>query len=277
MKKSIIINPLLDSSCSFVNTIESVLRDQFFSVIEIWDTSDQDVLSFIERNYQNIEFDVSLSPLMNTTGYSLAANSSAALSYAKNRISLLTSIGVESISISSPHFLSSIGRIKQIDCFVEEIKEICDYAKMYNASICFELFDIAEDKKRILGKTREICDFYKKVNCSNLFLTWDLAHVCLNHEDYLWSLGQLLEHIKRVHLSNYSLNRNVWFFGDKHIPFDIIGDIGKNDILSILAFLKRKNDISIAFEVATNSRFDFLLDFKESYRYICELENSYIK
>ena len=69
----------------------------------------------------------------------------------------------------------------------------------------------------------------------------------------------------------------MWYFGDKHLPFDIIGKIGKEDILVIINYLKQiDNEISIAFEVAKNKRYDFLLDFPSSYNYICFLQNNYV-
>lgn len=283
LKCSIIVNPLWNTTevVEHPLLLKRIIRDGRFPVIEIWDTLNIEVLQLLEKFSMDIEFDVSLSPLMNNQkitfpfwGVSESAN--ASFEYIKQRIAFLSHIGIKNISISSPQFYEGVDRVQQIESCILSLGQICDFANEYGMCVCFEAFDVFEHKKRVLGYTPELLQIFDVLSCSNLFLTWDLGHICLNHENPLDSLHTLIKHIKRVHISNYSLNSNTWFFGDMHLPFDFEGNIKSEDIVNVIDYLKsNSNNLSIAFEVAACNQIHFLKTFTDSYEYISSLSLKY--
>lgn len=284
MKKSIIINPLLENEdpTDYHLMIEKIICDGYFDVLEIWDTLDKKVLDIFAKYSKYIEFDVSLSPLMSSNHLSLNSDiheiTEKSMQYVFNRLKLLAELGVRHISISSPNVCTNINRAEQIYNFNSVLKNICVYAKTYNISVCFEGFDISVDKKRLLGVTSELYDFFELLQneCPNLFLTWDLAHICLEGTDYLDSLNKLNKYIGRIHISNYSLDKEKWFYGDKHLPFGKFGCISNEDIQNVINYAKRLSNISVAFEVASHKKIKGIDSFKHTYSYLSALTQLYL-
>lgn len=285
LKRSIVVNPLwnMTAAVEYPSLLKKIIRDGRFPIVEIWDTLNIEVLQLLERFSMSIEFDVSLSPLMNDQNiafpfWGLSKTANASFEYIKQRISFLSRLGIKSISISSPPFYEGVDRERQIESCILSLEVICDFANEYGINVCFEAFDVFEHKKRVLGYTPELLQIFDMLSCSNLFLTWDLGHICLNHENPLDSLNALIKHIKRVHISNYSLNMNTWFFGDMHLPFDSEGNIKSEDIVNVIDYLKsNSNNISIAFEVAACNQIHFLRTFTDTYEYISSLSSKYMR
>jgi xylose isomerase-like TIM barrel len=289
IEKSLIVNPLWTNTPAEhqIDLLNNIIDDVLFSTIEIWDTSDAYMLEVLKNNAEHINFDVSLSVLMSKQGIPNCVSSPKQVekwtTYIIKRIQSLSQIGIKSISISSPVNDPNADRIKQIESFKEAITEVCRKASQKNMIVCIEPFDVSVDKKRILGTTLEIEDVFEHRICDNLFLTWDLGHICLNNEDYLISLESLLSYIKRIHISNYNLDHNSIYFGDKHLPFNKIGMIRENDITAIMCFLKQKNEnhllgrnISVGIEVATNELLPSVSCFEQTYKYVCSMINTYL-
>lgn len=289
IEKSLIVNPLWNTTPAEhqIDLLNNIINDGFFSTIEIWDTSDADMLEILRNNAKHINFDVSLSILMQKQGVpncvSSPKQSEKWIAYILERIQSLSQIGIKSISISSPVNNPNVDRKKQIEFFKAAITEICRSASQKSMTVCIEPFDISVDKKRILGTTLEIQDIFEHKICDNLFLTWDLGHVCLNNEDYLTSLESLLSYTKRIHISNYNLDYNSIYFGDKHLPFNKAGMIREDDIIAIVRFLKQNNEncmlgrnITIGFEVATNELISSVYCFEETYKYVCSIIDTYL-
>lgn len=275
LTRSLLIDPLVQARSENIATkLKVVLDDGFYSTIEIWDTLNEDVLKIISDNSRYIEFDVALSPLMSNFGYDILSSNTEVRKQALNkilqRIDVIKSLGVTNISLSSPKNSNTLeSRHQQICLFGEILTTICLYAERHNMDVCFESFDVTKDKKRLLGMTDEINSFMSKIknDVDNLFLTWDLAHFCLENPDYQRSLLSLKHFVKRVHLSNYSLDSAKWYYGDKHIPFEEYGEIKHSDLLNIISMLNLDDNISIAFEVASNLHTTNCDTFNSAYEY----------
>lgn len=289
IEKSLIVNPLWNTTPAEhqIDLLNNIINDGFFSTIEIWDTSDADMLEILRNNAKHINFDVSLSVLMQKHGVPNCVSSTKQAeewtAYIIERIQSLSQVGIKSISISSPINNPNVDRKKQLEFFKVAITEVCRNAFQKNMIVCIEPFDISVDKKRILGTTLEIQDIFEHKICDNLFLTWDLGHVCLNNEDYLTSLESLLSYTKRIHISNYNLDYNSIYFGDKHLPFNKAGMIREDDITAIVRFLKQNNEncmlgrnITIGFEVATNELISSVYCFEQTYKYVCSIIDTYL-
>ena len=282
IKNSIIVDPLWDTANKGEQSrlLYNIISNNFFDVVEIWDTLDNDVLSMIEKYSSKVEFDVSLSPLMNEHKYNLTSNRkniNIAINYLRHRITSLSNIGVKNISLSSPIFDLSISRQKQVENFCASLKQVCDIADKHGIQVCFEAFDVFADKKRLLGTSLEIYKLFQNIDSNNLHLTWDLGHICLNRENYIESLELLKTYIKRVHISNFSFDKNDNIYGDKHLPFDKVGNIKCVDIKRIVDYIQKTNlDISMAFEVASNVHIKNVETSFKSYKYVCSLVKQYV-
>lgn len=282
MKKSIIVDPIvsLETNSSYCRCLENIIDDGVFDVIEIWDTLDENILSLINLYSKYVEFDVSLSPLLRKQNMDLSYKnlfSSNLISLVNSRIEKLSEIGIKNVSFSSPFFYQGVSRTIQTNKFLCSLLNICEKAEQLGVSVSFESFDISVDKKRLLGKTSEILWFFEtfKQYCANLFLTWDLGHICLEDKEYLRSLKMLDIYIKRIHISNYSLDCSKWYFGDKHLPFGMLGDVQEQDIQNVIDYVKKLNDVSVAFEVSANLFLKDFDSFEKTYQYIKALYSMY--
>lgn len=157
--------------------------------------------------------------------------------------------------------------------FAEVIYKVCEFAQNGDILISLEGFDVSVDKKRLLGTTPELDAFLGKLQSkvNNLSLTWDLGHICLEEKSYLPSLLKLKKYIRHVHLSNYSLDSEKWYFGDKHLPFLIEDGIKLSDLKTIITYIRDSPEISIAFEVASNRRIVECDTFLKTYKYVLQL------
>ncbi len=260
MIKSLVINPLFQAKSEHIaSKLNYVIDDGFYSVIEIWDSYDIDVWNIISKNVDCIDFDISLSPFMYDCGLDIISQNIYDRRKAKEhifeRLKFMEYIGINNVSISSPRILDyRVSRQEQVKILLGVMSEICEYACTLNIDVSFEPFDVSVDKKRLLGKSEDVLQFIKAIDpiANNLFITWDLAHFCLESEDYQSSFRILKSYIKRIHLSNYSLDQTKWYFGDKHIPFDGYGAIDQSELVSIITMIKAACRCSVAFEVASN-------------------------
>ena len=108
MKPSIIIDPIIlnDNIKDLHLLLNTIIKENFFSVIEIWDTLEGSILDIIKSNSCHVIFDVNLSPLMSSMNYDLSSNDAEircrSLMHVYNRIELLRKYGVKCISLSAP-------------------------------------------------------------------------------------------------------------------------------------------------------------------------------
>ena len=276
MKPSIIIDPIIlnDNIKDLHLLLNTIIKENFFSVIEIWDTLEGSILDIIKSNSCHVIFDVNLSPLMSSMNYDLSSNDAEircrSLMHVYNRIELLRKYGVKCISLSAPS-QNNIDRKNKIELFKNSLISICKVADRLDMMVSIEAFDTSVDKKRILGNSLEVKQFMDDVRLmvNNVYLTWDLGHMCLNSDDFLFSLLTLHNYIYRVHLSNYSLNKDEWFYGDKHLPFGRIGQINQDDLIKIYNYLAKLNfSGSLAVEIASNRLIEDCCDETHTYDYI---------
>jgi len=278
--RSIILNPIFCNELS--SLCISVLDEGYFNVAEIWDIEDVTFWKQLNRFIPSMSIDVSLSPLMMEKGLSIIDADESIMLYSLNhifqRIDFLTSIGIFSISLSSPKNVTKTFRIQAIEQLTNSLIEICNYAGVRGAQISFEPFDRDFHKYRLIGTTDEFVKLEKDVRykCSNFSLTWDSAHVYLQENVLLESMKKSADYIKRVHFANVYTDKNHPYYGDRHMPFNNIGDIKIQDLKLLYQIIREKSNIkSVAFEVAVNksipivnSPLAVITHIKELFRYI---------
>ena len=279
---SLIVNPLWNGTPRkyYAKLLREIISDELFSIIEIWDTFDAGIIE-IQKECRHVRFDVSLSPLMAEQSVcncvSNLENTKRWIDYSIQRIQQLYFLNIKDVTISSPVVDNNVERRKQIELFEDALTTVCKFANDYGVSVSLEPFDVFVDKKRIIGTSKEIKEIYDRNECGNLYLTWDLGHICLNQDNYVESLNSLLQYIKRIHISNYNLDKKSIFYGDKHLPFNNKGRINSNDIITIVDCLKKsERDVSVGFEVSVNAQIELVQNFRKTYQYVSLLSNKYL-
>ena len=276
MKKGLILNHIWPSLFDALNQKDIAFIQCPFDLLEVWDENCSQFEFCLASISPEVDVDVNLSPTLQKNGMDLITTSQMqkkeTLNYLKQRIYHLKQCGVNSISLSSPRFFDTINYDDALLKLKEMLCEIYDYCSLMSIDVLFETFDVSVDKKRILGNTEATyCFFEEIVPCADFGLIWDSAHFALERDNLLMSLSKLKRHIKRVHLANYSLDNNFCYFGDKHLPFGELGDMGIADVKGVVSFLKNNQFIklkSVSVEVAKNEHLDSCKNAKNTVNHI---------
>lgn len=247
-----------------------------YDVLEVWDEASEKFDMCVSKLAGNLQIDVYLTSNNIFKEFSIASNDVTnrlyAINIVKKRITELSEKGVHNFTVASPY------KKENTTCYQlrNSLVEICKFALENKAIISFEAFDTGKDKCRLVGNTEQVLDllkFMKAEGCNNFFLTWDLGHFALEEGDYYNSLKLLMPYIKRVHLSNYSTDKSKWYYGDKHLPFNEMGQITQEDIARVINFITNsKHSIeSIAFEVAPHRELSICETPIMTYKYLNSL------
>lgn len=255
---SLISNHIWSSLSDVLINMDIASRQCPFGLLEIWDENTKDFECYLKRVLKYLDVDVYLSPIMQKKGLDLVGLPSEikqTLDYVKGRIARLINCGVKNITFSSPKVRKDISYSQSIDILVELLLDICEYCAELGVNVGFEAFDVTKDKCRLLGRTNELLNIFQIINgmTDNFTLTWDSGHFALEGENLLGSLAKLKKYIRRIHISNYSLNYNEWYYGDKHLPFGSLGSMSIPMIEEIIRYINTEMDNTvetISFEIA---------------------------
>lgn len=276
IKKSIIPNHLWAKLEMLLTNLEIASPLFPYEVLEIWDESNNEFDKCLSRINDNIQIDVCLTSNKLFKVLNIAsidnANRIQAVESIKRRIAKLSAIGIHNFTITSPYKIANIAYPQ----LCRSIIDICTFSFALGASISFESFDTDKDKCRLIGNTKQVLELMEYVRgqgCDNFFLTWDLGHFALEEGNYIKSFNSLLQYIKRIHISNYCTDKSQWYYGDKHLPFNGLGEITEKNITLIIDFItKHPNHIeSVAFEVAPHSEIPICNTPTKTYHYINSL------
>lgn len=230
-----------------------------FGLLEVWDENNKTFENNLRKITDFLNVDVNISPAMQNMGFELIGITSddvqLSLNYIRNRIICLSKCGVKNITFSSPFTIKALPYENAVQILVNNLIYICNFCVGLGIEVGFEAFDITKDKCRLLGKTDDLIHVLHEIkdNCANFYLTWDSGHFALEGDNLFVSLSKLKDFIKRVHISNYSLCQDKWYYGDKHLPFGTFGDMSILKVKKLIAFIKKEliNTVeSLSFEVA---------------------------
>lgn len=256
---SLIPNHIWSSLSDTLANVDIASTQCPFGLLEIWDENTEEFEYCLKKALNYIDVDVYLSPIMQKQGLELIGASTKeiqeALDYVKGRIGSLVKCGVNNITFSSPQIRKDVSYSQSIMILEESLLDVCKYCAEFDVNVGFEAFDVTKDKCRLLGRTNELLDVCQTIKCmrDNFSLTWDSGHFALEGEDLLNSLARLKKYIRRIHISNYSLHYNKWYYGDKHLPFGLLGSMSISMINEIIEYINTEMDDSVetvSFEVA---------------------------
>lgn len=260
---SLISNHIWPSLSDALINLDIASKQCPFGVLEIWDENTNDFEYCLKRVVKCINVDVYLSPIMQKQDLDLMGSTSEeiqrVLEYVKGRIARLVECGVKNITFSSPKVRTDISYSQSIDILVQLLLDICEYCARFGVRVGFEAFDVTKDKCRLLGRTNELLNIFQLIRDmrDNFSLTWDSGHFALEGENLLDSLAKLKKYIRRIHISNYSLECNKWYYGDKHLPFASLGSMNMSMVEEIIRYINAEmyNVVeTISFEIACQSQ-----------------------
>lgn len=256
---SLITNHIWSSLSDTLINLDIASKQCPFGLLEIWDENTNDFECCLERVVKYLNVDVYLSPIMQKQGLDLMGLTSEeikrVLEYVKGRVASLVKYGVKNITFSSPKVRADMSYRQSIDILVQLLLDICEYCAEFGVKVGFEAFDVTKDKCRLLGGTNELLNIFQLIigMRNNFSLTWDSGHFALEGENLLDSLAKLKKYIRRIHISNYSLKSNKWYYGDKHLPFGSLGSMRMSTVEEIIRYINAEmNDTveTVSFEIA---------------------------
>ena len=256
-----------------VESITKILKDPFFSLIEITHIKDsyerKKLKSLLEISNIKVSFGAQPFQLINKLNLN-----SQDISDKKNAVTKLNELLNEAYEMGCISFalLSGqdpgveSGRKKEADILINSLKDICSYNNelsiKYGRSpipIVLEVFDrVSYGKNRLIGGTSLAVEITKQVKKDFPYfgIMLDLSHMPLLSENYKESLILAKNYLSHIHIGNcIKKDSSHIAYGDEHPRFCIeCGEVFIEDLAGFLSALKdisyiSKKDKYISFEV----------------------------
>jgi sugar phosphate isomerase/epimerase len=125
--------------------------------------------------------------------------------------------------------------------FVEDVRELCDYAdaqsRRRRLHLTLENFDRDIEKKRLIGPTAEAAALADAIDRPNFGLTIDLSHLPLLRETPIAALRAAGRHLIHAHIGNCVIDDPASpLYGDMHPRFG--HPDGCNDLPEVVEFVR---------------------------------------
>ncbi|MEK6646577.1 MAG: sugar phosphate isomerase/epimerase family protein [Candidatus Firestonebacteria bacterium] len=230
-----------------LETLSSIVEDDFFSAVEVRRPNDQNVLEQMKKLLESANIDVIIAGQPPLLVGKLNLNSEVkeerekAVADVKQSIDAANFLNAKAVIILSGSAVSEDKKNIAKKLLIESLNEICQYAqtKNSNLAVSLETFDDKIDKKCLVGPTSfavEIADVVKK-KYKNFGLTVDLSHLPLLNEKSKYTLETVKKHLYHIHVGNCILkDRTHPAYGDCHPRFGIVG--GENSVKELAEFIK---------------------------------------
>lgn len=247
-----------------LESLEKVLTDDFFDVIEITTIKDPSVralaLKMLASSKMTVTYGgqpVQLVNKLNLNSFD-AGERAKAVKMCKacvDEAHEMRAIGVAFLSGADP---GPEGRQQATDLLVDSLSEICEYAK-YKVKVVLETFDRDIDKKALIGPNSEAVSVSKRIRQKYPFfgLMLDLSHLPLQHETSKEALQTAKDHLVHAHMGNCVMREPLHtLYGDNHPRFGV--QSGENDVPQVveyiralldIGYLNEKNPAILSFEV----------------------------
>ncbi|MEK4487342.1 TIM barrel protein [Psychrobacillus sp. FSL H8-0484] len=157
-------------------------------------------------------------------------------------------MGAKIMHIVTGKFEGEESKHQNINAFIDSTMKLCKYAKdkadTYELSISLEIGDRHVDRKYLLGPTHEAVNVARIIQSeyNNFGLLLDQSHLPIMGEDPNKSLWLAKDYLTHIHIGNsYIKNKEVSYFGDKHIPFGVKdSEVG---VVELTKFITTLHDI----------------------------------
>ena len=249
-----------------LETLESVLTDDFFDVIEITTIRDPEVRRKAREMLVASKIVVTYGSQPVQLVNKLDLNSldvdqrQAAIDRCLACVDEAVQMGCRGVAfLSGPH-PGEEKRPMATDLLVDSFDRICSHAaSRSDLKVVVETFDFDIDKKALIGPNAEAVSFSERVRHKhdNFGLMLDLSHLPLQRETTRQALHLAKDHLVHAHMGNCVMrDRSHPAYGDQHPRFGISG--GENDVPEVveyirtlieIGYLKNKQPRILSFEV----------------------------
>ncbi len=242
----------LENMDTFKHSLLTILRDPFFTAVEISYMPDEDMrklaLDFMQKSGVEVVFNggdafrqlqIDLSNLDENIRMDSIKNG-------KKLIDQSYEMNCKILHIVTGKYTGEEQRIEMIKMFEQSCIELCQYAKEkakdYELTISLETGDRHFDRRYLLGPTNEAMKLLNHVQSvhDNFGILLDQSHFPLMGEDFHKALWKTKDALTHVHMGNcYSKDREKFYFGDKHLPFGVPdSEIGVEEVAALLRTLE---------------------------------------
>ncbi len=249
-----------------LETLEKVLSDDFFDVIEITTIKDQEVRQKAKRMLETSKITVTyggqpvqLVNRLNINSFD-AAERAMAVDRCKACIDEAADMGaIGAAFLSGPH-PGPEKRKEATEIVFDSLSQLCAHAaKLGDIKVVVETFDFDIDKKALIGPNAEAAALSARLRAKhkNFGLMLDLSHLPLQHETIDEALNAAKDHLVHAHMGNCVMrDKNHPAYGDQHPRFGLPG--GENDVPQVaeyirtlikVGYLKEGNPRILSFEV----------------------------
>jgi sugar phosphate isomerase/epimerase len=249
-----------------LETLEKVLSDDFFEVVEITTIQDKEVRqkarAMLESSKVVVTYGgqpVQLVNQLNLNSFE-AGERGQALNRCKACIDEAVEMGASGVAFLSGPDPGADRRKEATDLLFDSLNQLCSHAaRLGDIKVVVETFDYDIDKKALIGPNADAARLSGRLRekHSNFGLMLDLSHLPLQHESIEQGLNAARDHLVHAHIGNCVMrDKNHPAYGDQHPRFGIPG--GENDVAEVadyirtlmkIGYLKENQPRILSFEV----------------------------
>lgn len=228
-----------------LETVRSVLLDDFFDAIEITSIKDAAVRKQVARMIETSKVTIAFGaqPCLLTQGLNLndldESGRRKAVDTVKAAIDESYEIGAVGCAFLSGKYEES-RKEEAFKLLVDSTNELCEYAKSQgDLQIILETFDWDVDKKSLIGPSAIAKRYAEEIsrNHDNFGLLVDLSHTPLIHETPEQHITPIRDYLVHAHIGNCVLADSSYpAYGDNHPRFGFPN--GENDVPQVVDFLR---------------------------------------
>ncbi len=249
-----------------LETLEKVLTDEFFDVIEITTIKDRAVRDKAKEMLASSKMTVTygsqpvqLVNKLNLNSFD-ASERRQALEVCKACVEEAYEMGAIGVAFLSGADPGPDRRKEATDLLVDSLSQICSHARSQgDIKVVLETFDCDIDKKALIGPNSQAAALSARIRekHKNFGLMLDLSHIPLQHETIEEALTAAKDHLVHAHMGNCVLREKGHpAYGDQHPRFGVPG--GENDVPQVVEYIRtlmkvgylhEKNPAVLSFEV----------------------------
>jgi sugar phosphate isomerase/epimerase len=234
-----------------LESLEKVVTDDFFDVIEITTIKDSGVREKAKKMLASSKVTVTygsqpvqLVNKLNLNSFD-AAERGKALEMCKVCVDEAYDVGAVGVAFLSGADPGSERRQQATDLLIDSFDQLCAHASSKGAiKVVLETFDRDIDKKALIGPNSEGVSLSQRIRKkhSNFGLMLDLSHLPLQHETAGQALRTAKDHLVHAHMGNCVMKDKAHpAYGDNHPRFGVSG--GENDVPQVVEYIKTLMEI----------------------------------
>jgi sugar phosphate isomerase/epimerase len=230
-----------------LETLQKVLTDDFFDVIEITTIKDSEVRqkakAMLETSKITVTYGSQPVQLVNKLNLNsfVAPERDQALDRCKACIDEAVEMGAVGVAFLSGLDPGPERRQEATELLFDSLNQLCAHAaKQSDIKVVVETFDYDIDKKALVGPNAAAAALSARLReqHKNFGLMLDLSHIPLQHETIDSALNAAKDHLVHAHMGNCVMrDRSHPAYGDQHPRFGVPG--GENDVPQVEEYLRK--------------------------------------